>query len=332
MTPFGKVGGRRQLVTALVVAAALAVAAPAPASAQSDPTTFTLRGYLRDRDGSFTAIDPPGSVGTKVGDVNDRGELVGTAYPDLTSDTAFGYLRDRRGRYTRIDPPGDELRTVPSSINERGEIVGFVQSADGLHGFVRDRGGRSRIFDHPDAGSSAAGSGTLVRGINDGGTMVGTYIDDDGVNHCFARDRRGRLTTLDHPDADGTSSPLGVGTACNDINDRGDIVGLYAAGGTEHAFVRDHRGRYRTIDVPGAAATSPGAINNRGQIAGTYVVGTGPLDPNGVNHGFLRDRRGRITTIDHPRAAANGTATYGLDDRGRTVGAYTSSVVSRPAG
>ena len=94
---------------------------------------------------------------------------------------------------------------------------------------------------------------------------------------------------------------------------------------TLRGYLRDHRGRYRTIDVPGAAATSPGAINDRGQVAGTYLVGTDPGDPNAVNHGFLRDRRGRVTTIDHPRAGASGTATYGLDDRGRTVGAYTSS-------
>ena len=60
---------------------------------------------------------------------------------------------------------------------------------------------------------------------------------------------------------------------------------------------RDERGRFRRIDVRGAAATRPGAINKRGQIAGEFV------DRAGRSHGYLQDSDGSVTTIDPPGPA-----------------------------
>jgi hypothetical protein len=335
--------GRPCLTALAAIAAATAtvtLAIPAPVSAQehpaatdTEPPAFTLRGYLRDRDGEFRRITPPNSEGTKVSDINDRGQIVGLAYPDLDRPTeGSAYLRSRSGRYSVIDPPGDEIRTVPASINDRGDIAGFVVNPDSVvgqpfrgHGFIRDGRGRYTIVDNPDA----APEQTVALAINDQGTVSGDYVDRDGRFHCFFRDRRGRFTTFDHPDADTTPTPLGTGTAYCVINNRGDIAGIYGADGTIHAFMRTRRGGYRDIDMPGAVMTAPSQINNDGQVAGTYTVGRDPLDPNGVSHGFLLDQRGRrdrVTTIDHPRAAAKGTSTYGLNDRGQTVGSYTMPV------
>src|SRR6266480_4314731 len=67
---------------------------------------------------------------------------------------------------------------------------------------------------------------------------------------------------------------------------------------------------FTTIDVPGAAFTGAGTINNRGQIVGTYFSGP---------HGFLLDK-GTFTTIDVPGAAS--TFAAGINDRGQIVGAY----------
>ena len=41
------------------------------------------------------------------------------------------------------------------------------------------------------------------------------------------------------------------------------------AAGRYHGFLRD-KGRFTTIDVPGAAATTATDINNRGQIVGEH--------------------------------------------------------------
>jgi probable HAF family extracellular repeat protein len=101
-------------------------------------------------------------------------------------------------------------------------------------------------------------------------------------------------------------------TAPYGINNRGQIVGGYdTAGFAVHGFVLD-RGRYTTIDVPGASRTIALRINARGQILGDYE------DARGGCHGALLDK-GRLTTIDVPGAP---TQALGLNDRGQVVGTY----------
>jgi probable HAF family extracellular repeat protein len=70
-----------------------------------------------------------------------------------------------------------------------------------------------------------------------------------------------------------------------------------------------------TIDVPGAAGTVPHAINNLGQIVGTYTDASS-------EYGFLY-RGGTFTTIDVPGATA--TQALGINDTGRIVGTYTDA-------
>jgi probable HAF family extracellular repeat protein len=80
------------------------------------------------------------------------------------------------------------------------------------------------------------------------------------------------------------------------------------------AFVLDH-GRYRSFEAPDPGVQIfPGAINNRGVIAGEYI---GPDRESG----FVRNRRGRITRIDLPGVA--GTQVDKINDRGQIVGVYS---------
>jgi len=63
------------------------------------------------------------------------------------------------------------------------------------------------------------------------------------------------------------------------INDRGEFVGAYFdAGGPTLGFLRDRRGVFTTIEVPGAEQTGAAGINNRGQIVGGYID-AGGTDP-----------------------------------------------------
>jgi hypothetical protein len=66
------------------------------------------------------------------------------------------------------------------------------------------------------------------------------------------------------------------------INDRGQMVGRYDAGGISHGFLRDE-GDYTTIDHPDAISTPFGGIglNNFAQIVGQY------RDAGGATHGSL---------------------------------------------
>jgi uncharacterized membrane protein len=100
------------------------------------------------------------------------------------------------------------------------------------------------------------------------------------------------------------------------INDPGQIVGYYRAGGVSdasHGFLLE-QGTFTTIDVPGAFFTEPFGINGRGQIVGGY----GPSV--GESHGFLLGQ-GSFTTIDVPGASA--TLATGINNRGQIVGIYS---------
>src|SRR5262245_51213567 len=77
------------------------------------------------------------------------------------------------------------------------------------------------------------------------------------------------------------------------INDAGQVVGNYTAGGVTHGYLLSE-GSYTTLDVPGATSTSPSAINDSGQIAGSYVA-------DGITHAFILSD-GVYTTIDAPDA------------------------------
>ena len=115
----------------------------------------------------------------------------------------------------------------------------------------------------PVAGASAAGSSPRTQ-------FPGFLLD------------RGRYTSIEVPDAQTLTSAFG-------INDRGQIAGSYDdAGGRFHGFLRDQRGRFTRIDVPGAQATFLHRINDRGQAVGIYFDTAVPA-PN-TGHGLLVDR------------------------------------------
>ena len=69
-------------------------------------------------------------------------------------------------------------------------------------------------------------------------------------------------------------------TFAQGINNVGQIAGFYAkADGTSHGFVLT-RGRFTTVDVPGASWTEVYSINGRGELVGTFEDATGI-------HGFV---------------------------------------------
>ena len=111
--------------------------------------------------------------------------------------------------------------------------------------------------------------------------------------------------------------PGGTETQAYGINDRGQIVGNYVAGGAFHGFLLAN-GIFTAIDVPGATTgTQAREINNRGQIVGVYFTGAG----RPVSHGFLLEK-GIFTTIDVP--GARDTRALGINDRGQIVGDYVA--------
>jgi hypothetical protein len=313
------------LLHGLVAAGAAVVLALSPSVSTAERAdTPTLHGFVRDRDGDFITIEPPGAGPVKVGGVNNRGDVVGIGYPSATDNAGgFGFVRDRRGHYTTFRVPGTALesRTVASDINDRGEIAGWSDDGRRSFGYIRARDGAFVRIEHPDAaGTVPIGlgdeiAGTDLRGINKHGDVVGNFVAD-GTIYGFVRDRHGTYTTIQPPGA--------AATVLTGINDQGDVAGTYSTLGSEDLLVGAPRsfvlsnGVYRDIAVPDAVGTAVNGIDNRGRVAGTYA------DSNGTFHGFVSMRDGGLETVDHPDAAGLDTAVYALNDRGELTGAYLS--------
>src|SRR5690349_10767136 len=71
---------------------------------------------------SFTAFDPPGSIGTAALSINPSGAITGFYLDGSSVD--HGFVRGKGGTIATFDPPGS-IDTNPSSINPSGVITGY---------------------------------------------------------------------------------------------------------------------------------------------------------------------------------------------------------------
>jgi hypothetical protein len=191
---------------------------------------------------------------------------------------------------------------------------------------------------------------TGLTGVNNRGTLVGTWANSQEGFFGFVEQPGGQPTTFSVPGATGVTITSGIndvgtalaysidssgvahgwvrspggdfaplddpsgagGTIPGGINDRGVIVGYYFdASGATHGFVYV-RGTFTTFDYPGAPVSFLSAVNNSGAIVGGYV------EASGVAHGFLYEH-GTFTTIDAPGAGTtpgHGSFPVGISSSG----------------
>jgi len=216
--------------------------------------------------------------------------------------------------FQTIDPPLAAQASIPTLINNSGEIVGLYTDANSVHHGYLLRGGEYTTIDDPNA-ATGPGQGTVALGINDSGSILGAYLGANVVLHGYLLSG-GQFTTIDDPNA-GTGP--GQGTFAGTSNDSGSIVGMYVdSSHVQHGFLL-RGGQFTTINDPNAGTgpgqgTSAQGINAAGVIVGYY------FDANSVQHGFLL-RGGQFTTLDDP-AGVLGSGASGLNDRGQVSGFY----------
>jgi uncharacterized membrane protein len=114
--------------------------------------------------------------------------------------------------------------------------------------------------------------------------------------------------------------PGSAQTFAGGINQKGDVVGLYAVNISGalvgHGFLLSE-GKYTAIDVPGADSTAASAINNAGQIVGSYIIGN-------YSKGFLLTSSG-FQTIEVP--GWHDVGATGINDLGEIVGSVSNGNV-----
>jgi probable HAF family extracellular repeat protein len=152
--------------------------------------------------------------------INDRGQIVGE-YQGTDLNT-HGFLLDD-GQFTSIDHSSDQAVVASATgINNRSEISGVFFEFEAFRGFTQTK-------DSFEAVDVPGQTNAMPEGINDAGSIVGTYDDFNQVSHGFVR--AGSLfRTVDFPG--GTSS------AAFGINASGQIVGIYSdSAGATHSFL-----------------------------------------------------------------------------------------------
>lgn len=246
---------------------------------------------------SYRTLDYPGASQTIFWGLDDFGRLAGqyTLPGGVAHAMTWGH-----GQFEALAP--ERLGTWFSAAGgptDTGTTFGGYADASGLqHGFVIRRG-HFETIDFPGHRNSN------VDAVDLAGTILGVYWDADGVYHGILS-CNGNDTPIDVPGARDTY-PLGM-------NDRGDSVGYWDAGGAAtHGYVRRANGQLATMDVPEASSTVAFAINGRGQVAGYFKDATGAL------HGFVKTGA-HVRQLDMPGAVA--TIVTALNNWGSVAGEY----------
>jgi len=237
-------------------------------------------------------------------DINNNGQIVGSAYIDQVQSHAFVW---QDGVMTDVGTLGGEMSRAVA-INDHGQVAGVSSLRSGynppLHVFLWAGGVMT------DVGTLGAEWGEAID-INEQGWVVGYSATASGLSHGFVW-ANGVITDL------GTLG--GSETFVTDISDRGQIVGSSTtADGRWHAFLWEN-GRMTDIGAAwadSAYGTHAAAINERGQVAG-YSVRGGQVERGFLwADGMLTDLGGFGSTVNRVDA---------LNDRGQVVGyAYVPS-------
>jgi probable HAF family extracellular repeat protein len=184
----------------------------------------------------FISIDPPGAIDTRGSGIDPRGNIVGRY---TSSDgIVHGFLRFRYGAVLTIDVPG-ATATEASGITSRGEITGVYRTAEAdgssrFHGFILSTNGFETI-DVP----GSVNTGTTFGGVwMNRSELAGYYQPEGAAPNQLEGWVRLKDGTFHHYRFPGSTD-----TCFFNINNRGDLVGSYVAGGVEHGLYLERHGR-----------------------------------------------------------------------------------------
>lgn len=253
---------------------------------------FTALDGLNDQDeagGNFTAgpqaftltaprqtqsVACPGAISTALKGLNNHGNLAGFCG---VGSGIVGFFREAQGATTLLQVPGSTL-TEAVGLNDFDAVVGDYRDASGrFHGFVWHQERGFETVDVPFAGATATG----VNAINRHGEMVGLWFTAAGqLQGWYAFEGLYQVISV----------PGSTSTLLTDINDRGQIGGVFArADGFPQSFVMED-GHFYLIEIerPGVVFTDLAGLNNTDGVVGRYVVENPEDEFNPFfNSGFL---------------------------------------------
>jgi hypothetical protein len=214
------------------------------------------RGYMFDGS-TYTSVDFPGASHTFLFGIGASGRTVGsyTMVPNGGGGQWHSLIEDG-GNFTGYDVPNHE--SDGRAINASGQIVGIYDSGPGTTNVSYLKVGET----YTDI-MIPASLHTYAFGINDAGKISGSYAGADNALHGFLK-TGANVGIINFPSANQTF----VGG----LNNLDAMVGWSQRGANAPiGFVRTGL-RLRAFDVnlPGATAGQPQALNDVGQVVGNY--------------------------------------------------------------
>jgi probable HAF family extracellular repeat protein len=247
-------------------------------------THLTCRPFLWQF-GHMSALPTLGGNNGGASDINNRGQIVGTAQttvtdsscsPSKAAQTALPVIWEN-GKVRALPTVDGDPDGIAFAINSQGHAVGDTGICAGaIHAVSWENGTAIPLQDF--------GTGAIAQGINDQGQIAGIVGSADNTTEYAALWRNGALTNLGTLPGDFAAIATG-------INNRGQIVGSTLDSGFNwaHAFIYQD-GVMTDLNklFPASSnlfATMANKINERGQISGMATVLSGPHA--GDIHAFL---------------------------------------------
>jgi len=266
----------------------------------------------------FTNFDgpPPNDKGTIVSGINNHGAVGGKV--DDADFNETGFIGVPNGVLTPFGlphgPGTDSLLTVLGGINDLGQVVGnSAPSTPGVPGepIQLFQDGEMTPLALPDDFG-----GTAPRGINNAGTIAGSF--NDLIRHKargFVRAATGEYTRFD-------ATPTTLFTVVSGINNADTIVGNYSILNAFTAgYLRDAAGVITLLPNPAAIGgiavhnLNYNGINDQGVTVGVFS------DAAENFYGFLRDPAGNFTLVQNPIRPLS-SALIGINNSGTLLGEY----------
>ena len=215
-------------------------------------------------DGVFTTYDFPGAKNTYFYALGNNGN-------------AAGHYEDSEGLHHGIVLENGELRQYDFPGSVETEIYGISDATGKLTGNFTDASGVRRGFTGEIIVEVPEATATYADFINAGGTMVGSYVDANGIYRPYYRRPDGRFITIDSQRAVNREYLFVHG-----INDLGvSVVRLKLRGDIPRTYVGRFREGLIEVRFPGSVSTEGYNINQDGSIVGNYK------SADGRTHGFI---------------------------------------------
>jgi hypothetical protein len=221
------------------------------------------RGFIRYSGGNVSYFSAPNAASINPTGRNDGGASVGF-YTQQGSNIPKGFIL-KGSTFTSFAHPKAVGGTSLAGINKYNSTVGwYLDSSNVPHGFKRYSNGALVSLNYP------GGSHTQALGINDSGTVVGSFATSSGgqlFGHGFIY-HGGTWAQADY-----STNP---GTSFDAISNNNVVVGHFQWLSTYSAFLYAN-GVFKNIFVPNADSTQVTDISANGVISGNAAFSDGSV-------------------------------------------------------